>query len=173
MKHLVVGVFVMVALFATSSYAQKDKSKRPSPPKLVEGTIDGVGIKVDYSAPSAKGRKIFGGLEKYGSVWRTGANEPTLFEIDRPAKIEGRLLQAGGYDLFSIPGETEWVIIFQKKGSNKWGHFDYKESNDVLRVKVKAGKPSEFVETFTFVIENGHVVFKWENVQVGFSVTKG
>lgn len=174
MKHLVLSVFVMVAFFATSVLAQQDKSKRPSPPKLTEGTIDGVGIKVDYSGPSAKGRKMIGGIEKYGEVWRTGANEATVFVIDKAAKIEGQTLAAGKYELFSIPGESEWTIIFQKFGAKgQWGAYDYNQKNDALRVKVKAGKPSEFVETFTFVIENGHVVFKWENVQVGFSVTKG
>jgi hypothetical protein len=174
MTRLVLSVFVMIAFFATSVLGQADKSKRPSPPKLTEGAIDGVGIKVDYSAPSAKGRKMIGGIEKYGDVWRTGANEATVFVIDKAAKIEGQTLAAGKYELFSIPGESEWTIIFQKFGAKgQWGAYDYNQKNDALRVKVKAGKPSEFVETFTFVIENGHVVFKWENVQVGFSVTKG
>jgi len=173
MKHFLLNVLVLLAFAASTVYAQ-DKSKRPSPPKLVEGTIDGVGIKVDYSAPSAKGRKIFGGLEKYGNVWRTGANEATVFIIDKVAKIEGQSLAAGKYELFSIPGESDWTIIFQKFGAKaQWGAYDYKESNDALRVKVKGAKTSAFVETFNFVIENGQVIFKWENTQVGFKVTKG
>ena len=173
MKSSLLFTFILVAFAASNTlFAQSDKSKRPSPPKVVEGTIDGIKIKVDYSAPSAKGRKVIGGLDPYGKVWRTGANEPTIFEIDQNAKIEGQLLAAGAYDLFSIPGETEWVIIFQKKGSNKWGAFDYDEKKDLLRVKVSGSKPAAFVETFTFVIANGQVVFKWENTQVGFKVTK-
>jgi hypothetical protein len=173
MKRLVLSVLVMATFFATS-LAQQDKSKRPSPPKLTEGTIDGVAIKVDYSAPSAKGRKMIGGIEKYGDVWRTGANEATVFILDKAAKIEGQPLAAGKYELFSIPGESEWTIIFQKFGAKaQWGAYDYNQKNDALRVKVKAGKPSAFVETLTFVIENGKVILKWENEQVGFAVTKG
>jgi len=30
-------------------------------------------ITISYSRPNVKGRKIFGGLELYGNVWRTGA----------------------------------------------------------------------------------------------------
>ncbi len=173
MKRSLLYAFMVVACTSSIAFAQADKSKRPSPPKVAEGTIDGIKIKVDYSAPSAKGRKIIGGIDPYGKVWRTGANEPTIFVIDQNAKIEGKALAAGAYDLFSIPGETEWVIIFQKKGSNKWGAFDYDEKKDVLRVKVIGGKTAAFVETFTFAIENGQVVFTLENTQVGFKVTKG
>jgi hypothetical protein len=174
MKRLVLNVLVMLALTGSTVYAQQDKSKRPSPPRLTEGNLDGVGIKVDYSAPSAKGRKMIGGIEKYGEVWRTGANEATVFIIDKAAKIEGQPLPAGKYELFSIPGESEWIIIFQKFGAKgQWGAYDYKQSNDALRVKVKSAKTSEFVETFVFAIENGQVVLKWENTQVGFKVTKG
>ena len=174
-KQAVTFLFAFVAFIAvTGAHAQADKSKRPSPPKLTEGSLDGINIKVDYSAPSAKGRKMIGGIEAYGDVWRTGANEATVFIIDKDAKIEGQALAAGKYELFSIPGESEWTVIFQKFGAKgQWGAYDYKQSNDALRVKVKSSKTSAFVETFIFVIENGQVMFKWENTQVGFKVTKG
>ena len=147
----------------------QDKSKRPSPPMMAEGSIDGVKIKVDYSAPSAKGRKMLGGMEAYGKVWRTGANEATVIEIDNPIKVEGQTLATGKYELFSIPGESEWTIIFQKYGK-QWGAMDYKESNDVLRVKVKAGKTAAFVETFAIAVEKNQVTLQWENTRAAFTV---
>ena len=158
-------------LALTVSMAQ-DKSKRPSPPAVAEGSIDGVKIKVDYSAPSAKGRKMLGGTEAFGKVWRTGANEATVFETDNPAKIEGQALAAGKYELFTIPGEAEWTIIFQKYGK-QWGAFDYKESNDVLRVKVKPGKTNAFVETFKITVAKDKITLEWENTQVAFGAKKG
>ena len=158
---------ILLALVVTLGFAQEDKSKRPSPPAVAEGNIEGVKIKVDYSQPSAKGRKMLGGNEAYGKVWRTGANEATVFEIDKPIKIEGQSLAAGKYELFSIPGETDWVIIFQKYGK-QWGHYSYKEANDVLRVNVKAGKTESFVETFNISVGKDQVVLKWENTQVAF-----
>ncbi|MBL7866130.1 MAG: DUF2911 domain-containing protein, partial [Cyclobacteriaceae bacterium] len=126
-KRTVMTVFLL-ALAAVIGFAQgQDKSKRPSPPRTAEGSIDGVKVKIDYSAPSAKGRKMLGGIEPFGKVWRTGANEATTFEIDKPIQVEGKTLAAGKYELFSIPGETEWTIIFQK-ATGQWGAYSYKES---------------------------------------------
>lgn len=166
-RFMNLSMLVMALTLSLSALAQK-----PSPPMKAEGSIDGVKIKIDYSAPSAKGRKMIGGKEPFGTVWRTGANEATVFEIDKAAKIEGQALPAGKYELFTIPGETEWVIIIQKYGK-QWGAYDYKESNDVLRVKVKSGKPDTFVETFNISVGADAVTLKWENTLVSFKVTKG
>ena len=163
----ILAAFLLVAVFAAQ--AQSDKSKRPSPPAVAEGTIDGAKVKIDYSAPSAKGRKMLGGIEPFGSVWRTGANEATVFEVDKNVKIEGKDLAAGKYELFTIPGEKEWVIIFQKYGK-QWGAYSYKQDNDVLRVTVKAGKSDSFVETFNIAVDKNKVVLKWENTLVAFNV---
>ena len=164
-----ITLVALLAFVVTLGVAQEDKSKRPSPPALAEGTIGGAKIKIDYSAPSAKGRKMLGGKEAYGTVWRTGANEATVFETDKPVKIEGQDLAAGKYELFSIPGENEWVIIFQKYGK-QWGHYSYKQENDVLRVTVKAGKTDSFVETFNISVGKDAVTLKWENTLVAFKV---
>lgn len=163
--------FLLFALLVISipTMAQKDKSNRPSPPATAQGTIDGVNVKVEYSAPSAKGRKMLGGIEKFGAVWRTGANEATTIEIDKAVKLEGKDLAAGKYELFTVPGEKEWVIIIQKFGK-QWGAYTYKDANDVLRVTVKAGSTSAFVETFNIAVEGDQIVLRWENTQVAFKV---
>jgi hypothetical protein len=164
-------IVMLVAIFSITSYAQegKDKSKRPSPPAKAEGSVDGAKIVIDYSTPSVKGRKIFGGLEPYGKVWRTGANECTTFDVDKNVKIEGKELPKGKYGLFTIPGETEWTIIFNKD-AGQWGAYDYKESDDVLRVKVKPGKTEKLVERFNIAVEGNKVVIRWENTAVAFAV---
>lgn len=161
---------VLLALLAVQGFAQSDKSKRPSPPAVAEGTIDGVKVKVDYSQPSVKGRKIFGSLEKYGQVWRTGANEATVISFDKPVTIEGQTLAAGKYALFSIPGETEWTIIFNTV-TDTWGAYDYEKNKDkdALKVKVKAAK-SDFTEKLTFTVGKDNVAFQWENTRVAFKV---
>lgn len=159
---------MFAAAAAVTALAQDDKSKRPSPPAVAEGTIDGVKVRIDYSAPSARGRKMLGGNEKYGEVWRTGANETTSFEVDKNVTIEGVALAKGKYALFTIPGENEWVIIINK--TIKWGAYSYDQKDDVLRVKVKPGKTASFVETFNISIEKDQVVLKWENTQVAFKV---
>src|SRR5262249_25372543 len=110
----------MVVLATVAVLAQE---KRASPPATAEGKIDGVNVKIAYSQPSAKGRKIMGGLVPYGEVWRTGANETTSIEFSGPVKVEGKDIAKGKYALFTIPGENEWTVIFNK--TIKWGHFSY------------------------------------------------
>lgn len=173
MKRFVLPVFVLAAcLIAATALAQDDKAKKmPSPPAKAEGTIDGVKVTVDYHQPSARGRKMLGGINPYGEVWRTGANATTSIEFSAPVKIEGKALAAGKYGLYTIPGENEWVIIFNK--DIKWGAYDYKESADVLRVSVKPQKTDSFVETFNIAVEKGQVTLKWENTKVSFKVSKG
>ncbi|MDL5047996.1 DUF2911 domain-containing protein [Oscillatoria amoena NRMC-F 0135] len=163
---------VFMAALTVVAFSQ-DKSKRPSPPAVAEGTIDGVKIKVDYSQPAAKGRKVMGGLVPYGEVWRTGANEATVIEFDKDVKIEGQALAAGKYTLFTIPGESEWTVIFNKK-IGQWGSYDYNKNKDqdALQVKVKSGK-ADMTESFTISVGKDVVTMKWENTSVSFKVSKG
>lgn len=171
MKRFALIAAILVAGFTLVMAQGQDKSKRPSPPRTAEGSIDGVKIKIDYSAPSAKGRKMLGGNEPYGKVWRTGANEATIFEIDKPVQVEGQVLAAGKYELFTIPGESEWTVIFQKF-RGQWGAYDYKEADDVLRVNVKAAKTPSFVETFAITVDKKQVTLQWENTLVAFGIRK-
>lgn len=110
-------------------------------------------ITLNYSRPNVKGRKIFGGLEPYGAVWRTGANSATMISFTEPVKINGQELPAGDYGVFTIPGKDEWTVIFNK-GAKQWGSYEYKEAEDVLRIKVKASKLKDKVETFTMQFAN-------------------
>lgn len=162
---------IYLAFFATLmlSYSYGQDKKPLSPEETVTGSIDGSDVTIVYCRPSARGRQMLGGKEPYGEVWRTGANAATTIEFDKAVKIEGKDLPAGKYELFTIPGENEWVIIFQKYGK-QWGHYSYKKENDVLRVTVKPQKTSEFVETFTISVGKNAVNLKWENTSVSFNV---
>ena len=151
---------------------QDDKSKRPSPPAQAKETLaSGAVITIDYSQPSVKGRTIGKDLEPMaGKVWRTGANEATVFEVSKDVKVEGKDLPAGKYALFTIANEGEWTIIFNKN-PKQWGAYDYKESEDALRVKVKPGKAETFAEKMTFVVDkNGTVSLLWGGQKVDFKV---
>ncbi len=87
-----------------------------SPRKSAKGTIGSTSIEIDYGSPSVKGRKIWGGLEKYDAVWRAGANENTTVSFDKDVKVAGESLAAGKYGFFIIPKESgDWIVIFSKK----------------------------------------------------------
>ena len=67
-------VLALIAFVALSVSAQ---GKKPplSPPGTASFTFaDGNSVTIDYSRPSMRSRKIFGGLVPYDQVWRTGAN---------------------------------------------------------------------------------------------------
>src|ERR1043166_3480832 len=134
MKTLVSSVLILIAV---TSFGQPDKSKRPSPPALVKETLkNGATVSIDYSQPSVKGRTIGKDLEPLpGKIWRTGANEATVFEADKDVKVEGKTLPAGKYGLYSLNDGNDWTIIFNKTW-NQWGT-EYTEGDDYMRVKVK------------------------------------
>lgn len=167
MKKLTTIALLIMAFVTVEGLAQE---KPLSPKETVEGTIDGTKVSIVYCRPSARGRKMLGDKEPFGQVWRTGANDATTIEFDKPVTVEGKALAAGKYSLFTIPGETEWTIIFNKE-VKQWGAYKYKEKDDALRVNVNSTK-TDFVETFTIAVERNAINLKWETTSVSFSVKK-
>ena len=162
---------VIAGLFTSLNVsAQQDKSKRPSPPAKVTETIaSGATITIDYSQPSLKGRALGKEIAPYGEVWRTGANEATVFETDKSVTIEGKPLPAGKYSLYTVPGADKWTIIFNETWK-QWGTV-YKQEQDVLRVDVKPTKAPSNTEKMTFSIaKDGMVSLLWGDTKVNFQV---
>jgi Protein of unknown function (DUF2911) len=174
------------AAVAASAFAQQAPAPAPvasPPPALrlpqvsqgasVKQTIGLNDVTITYSRPGVKGRKIWGGLVPYGSVWRTGANAATSIQFAEGVLVEGQPLPAGTYSLHTIPGEKEWTIIFNKE-ANQWGSYSYESAKDALRIKVAPvpGAPQEWMQ-FRFEdlsINSARVVLAWENLQVPFTV---
>lgn len=157
---------LILALFfvASTSCAQK------SPRLEAKGAVNGTQIIIDYGAPSVKGRKIWGGLEKYGQVWRAGANENTTVTFDKDVKVNGKSLAAGKYGFFIIPNETgDWVAIFNKKNDG-WGAYSYTEAEDALRVMVKPDFVSDVQEQLMYAVDNSGIVFGWEKARLHLTV---
>jgi hypothetical protein len=159
---------IMLALVASvPTLIAQDKPA--SPQETVEGKAGNANVKIVYCQPSARGRKVMGGLVPYGEVWRTGANDATTIEFDKPVKIEGKEVAAGKYALFTIPGENEWTIIINKD-AKQWGAFKYKQESDAVRVTVKPTKTASTVETFDIDLVKDEVQLKWENTAVAFKI---
>ncbi len=145
-------LFSLVCLtFAAVTSAQL-KTPAPSPTQTIKQDFGVSSIDLIYSRPGMKGRKIFGDLVPWNAVWRTGANSATRLKFYDDVMIAGQPLKAGEYALFTVPGENEWEIIINK-GSANWGT-DYKQSDDIFRVKVKPMKLDWSVETFTMQFGN-------------------
>lgn len=112
---------------------RSNEEARVSPNASVSQTIGTTEITITYGRPAVNGRQVFGGLEQFGEVWRTGANESTAITFSDDVEVEGESIEAGTYSLYSIPGEEEWTIILNSKLS--WGT-QYDPNEDVTRVKV-------------------------------------
>jgi hypothetical protein len=141
-----------------------------SPTETLNVRVGATDIEVVYSRPSAKGRVMLGGNNPYGEVWRTGANSATRVTFGTPVTIEGSLLGAGTYELFTIPGKDTWTIIFQKAGK-QWGAYTYDMKNDALRVTVTPVALADPVETFTIDLndirsDSATLELAWERTRV-------
>ena len=170
MKKILIFTVIAGLFTGLTATAQQDKSKRPSPPaKVTQRISSGATITIDYSQPSVKGRTIGQEIAPFGEVWRTGANEATVFETNKDVKIEGKVLPAGKYSLYSIPGADKWTFIFNKTWQ-QWGTV-YKQAEDVLRVDVKPSKVATSTEKMTFNInKSGRVTLLWGTTKVDFDV---
>jgi len=163
-------MFAVVCIVALNAHGQKVNTQSPIA-EAKGSTASGTSIYIRYNAPSVRGRAIGKDLEPLpGKVWRTGADSATAFEINKDVKVEGKALKAGRYALFTIANGDDWTIIFNKD-VHKWGAFSYKESEDVLRVNVKAGKATPFAEKFTITVsKTGKVDLLWGGSDVSFKV---
>ena len=138
-----------VAQDATKSGAKK---KPASPHEDVSATINGKTITISYGRPYKKGRVIFGGLEPWGKVWRTGADEATTLTTDGDLMIGPLHVIAGTYSLFTIPNEKEWTLVLNRT-AKQWGAFKYDQGTDYGRAAMTVAKTKEPVEQLTIALE--------------------
>lgn len=161
MKNFVLiaaSLFAMATIVSAQMDMSDKKANRPSPAASAECKFsDGKTIKIDYSSPRAKGRKIFGiaaeqALVPYGEIWRTGANEATTFVTGANLKVGGKDVPAGNYTIFTIPKADEWTLIISKK-TGQWGTESPVEKDEVLRVPMKVSKNGPPVENFLIAFD--------------------
>src|ERR1700744_5370873 len=173
-KLKAVALFVMAFLVSTIAFGQG--KQQASPADSASGTAAGSMIKISYHSPSVKGRKIWGGLVPYDKVWRTGANEATIFTTSKAIKIGGKTLPAGKYSLYTIPGEKEWKVIFNSQ-TGQWGikmdgSTTDDASKDVLVATVTPMKSKMTNERMVFKLTPGSVILLWDNLAVPIKVSK-
>jgi Protein of unknown function (DUF2911) len=150
-----IKVTLLLCVLSIAAFAQI-KTPQPSPLASTKQAFGLGEISLAYSRPQVKGRVIFGDLVPYDKLWRTGANNSSKITFTDDVMIEGNKLAAGEYAVYTIPGKTEWTVIFHKN-LKMWGlgdPGDYKEENDALRVKVKTQTLTSTVESFTMDISD-------------------
>ena len=130
-------------------------------------------VTLDYHRPLVRDRKIFGGVQPYGSVWRAGANFNTVIEFTDSVSIEGHPLAKGAYGLHFIPGESSWIVILSKN-TTSWGSFTYDQAEDALRVTVHP-RAAEHQEALSYQFDDlaansAVITMRWAAVAVPFRI---
>ena len=175
-KILITSILILSSflIFNLTVNAQDKKEEvRLSPKAEVMQKVGFTDITINYGRPGVKGRVIWGKLVPYDAVWRAGANEATKFTFSTDVYIEGKLLKKGSYSFFAIPGKKEWTLIFNKV-ADQWGAFEYNETQDAIRFKVKPEK-GNFQEWLAYTItktsDNTAVIrLEWEKLKIPFKV---
>jgi tetratricopeptide (TPR) repeat protein len=174
MKRILFSVLTLIGLTAQAQI----KMPALSPTQTLSQDFGMGKIEITYSRPALKGRAAFGNgsvLAPLGMLWRTGANGATKLTFSHPVTIGGKLLAAGAYGLFTIPGEKEWTIILNTNSAG-WGSFSYKEAEDVVRFQVKPTTTSNSTENFCINVddinaETANITLKWATTLVNIPVS--
>ncbi len=172
MKKVVYTLLLFCLLIGSSLYAQIS-TPQPSPGASVSQRVGLADVKVEYSRPSLKGRKLFGEVREYGKIWRTGANQATKITFSDDVTLNGNKVAAGEYALLSIPTQAEWTIILNK--DLKVTEQNYKAENDVIRFTVKPSTLPVKFETFTIDFSDlgtttANLNIYWEKVKATVKV---
>ena len=154
MKKL--NLCVVILLLAAITFKTNAQTPRIPEASSTQTIIQDFGlgkITITYSRPNVKGRVIFGGINPYGQVWRTGANAATTINFTENVVMEGHSVPAGTYSLFTVPDKDQWIVILNKV-VKQWGAYSYKQSEDFLRFTEKPVILDEKRETFTIQFAN-------------------
>jgi hypothetical protein len=154
------------------------KTKSLSPHTSVMAMINDAHIHIDYSSPGVRDRIIFGGLVGYNTVWQAGAHKATWIETNKDLKIDGKVLPAGKYGFFVVPGKETWKVMFNSNW-DQHGKDEYSEAEDVLVTTVTPEKLASNQEALTYMVEDkknneGIISLAWEKlkIEIPFQVLK-
>lgn len=170
LKKILIGLAVLIVILFVAFQVLKSKTKSSSPEVKQTYSVGTSKINLFYCSPSKKGREIFGGIIKYGEVWRTGANEPTTFETDKSLVVDGKKLPAGKYSLWTIPQQESWTVIFNKEipfwGDNTDGKAARNDKTDVLQVVIPVEKLITSQEKLSIDANNNALTIIWDMTKV-------
>ncbi len=169
-KHCIT---VLLFLLGYSTLAQQVTPERLSPAAFATLRYKDTYIKITYSQPRKRGREIFGSLVPYGQIWRTGANEATEITLTKDVFVNGVLVPAGTYSVFTVPEKEKWVFILNKE-LGLWGSYNYNYKNDFLRFEMPVQASPVFTETLTLKFDQRNnvadLLLLWDNIKISIPI---
>ncbi|MEN8788546.1 MAG: DUF2911 domain-containing protein [Flavobacteriaceae bacterium] len=171
----ILAALLLLFFFVGMPYL-KDQTKKHSPERTSTYNQNGFDLTVNYSSPFKKGRVIFGELIPYDQVWRTGANEPTVFETKTDISLMNKVIPAGKYSMWTIPGKTSWTLILNDEIPD-WGvtissggrETTRDSEHDVLEVNIPVEVLDNVEESFTIDFEKTDQLYLrlyWDTMRI-------
>lgn len=166
-------LLLALSLISMGAFAQGIKTPAPSPTQTIKQDFGLSNVEITYSRPSKKGRAVFGDLVPYGKMWRTGANGQTIITFGEDVSVAGKSLKAGKYSLLTVPGKSNWEVVFCTPEASV---FNYKPENEVLRVSANSQTLPFEIETFMIMFgdqsaNSVNIDLGWSNQMVTIPVT--
>jgi hypothetical protein len=170
-KIILLSLLILITASASAQEKIEIKLTSTSPSASLQQELGSASIKIAYSRPLVRDRKIFGALVPFDKLWRTGASDCTTFTTDEDIIFGDTTLHTGSYSIFTIPSKNEWIIIVNTD-TTLHGENGYDEKKDVFRFKVPVVQIQNFHETFTIEINDinskgeGFLKIIWENTLI-------
>lgn len=174
LKKILIGLAILAVILFVAFQVMTSQTKKASPEVKQSYSVGTAKVDLFYCSPSKKGREIFGGLVKYGEVWRTGANEATTFETDKNLIIDGKKLPAGKYSLWTIPQKDSWTVVFNNEVPDwgvSWGNEATRNAQkDALQTIVKVETSSIPQEKLSINANNNALTISWDTAKVSVPI---
>lgn len=174
-KIFLFPLIILQSVFISAQNKVQIRITSASPAASFEQEVGSAKIKITYSRPLVRGRKIFGELVPFDKLWRTGASDCTVITTSEDISFGNNVLKAGSYSIFSIPSINDWTIIVNSD-TTLHGETGYDEKKDIMRFKVPLEKSHNFYETFTIDLNDinskseAFLKILWENTMVKIPV---
>jgi hypothetical protein len=170
MKSIAVLLSALAILTAATGNRKVTQNKM-SPSAETSTMVGGKAVTIEYNAPSARGRKVEGGLVPYGEVWRLGADSATTLTTDTDLKIGTLSVLKGVYTLYIAASEGGWQLVVNKQ-KGQWGT-EYNQPQDLGRVPMKLAKLSQPVETLKITLTGSSLQIEWGNTKATVPIKQG
>ena len=146
------------------NFAETEAERKAGEPK----------IRVIYSRPQVKGRDIFGGLQKYGEMWRIGANEATEILFFQDVTVGETKIKAGRYTIYAMVNESSWDIHFSTD-LDTWGQYRFDPAKSgVAKITVPTQKTASTVEYMSILFQDGEtgadMIIGWDDTMVSVPI---
>lgn len=155
-----------------AAHALSGQVIRPSQTAALTQWVGPAKIDITYHRPVARGRELFGTLVPFGKVWSPSADSAAVFTTTKPLTVNGAVLAAGSYTIWTIPDEKEWTVMFSTE--HPVPHMFYPQGKDALRVKTVA-RTGDYVETLAIHFpmvdaDSAEMVIHWGRTAVPLKI---